>query len=113
MSKNLQYQLHKLQAVAEITSATLRKAVLREFAKDAKFCKAVREIMKNIKRLPLTDKQKKQVNKYARVVMAIVKRRTNGKGMQKLVVQTGDGIFLPMLIPLVAEAVRHLMKKNE
>lgn len=112
MSRNLVYNLNKLQVVAEVKAVKIRKAVLAEFAKDEKFCKAVREIMKNLKRLPLTERQKDSVSKYGRIILGIVKRGTSKRQMQKLVVQTGDGFLLPMLIPLVAEAVSALIKSR-
>lgn len=115
MSTNLKRQLPKLEVVSQIRNSKLRQHVLFELAKDKAVCSAIREIMKNVKsgNIKLTDRQKNQVKKHRKVILEILKRRQRLGKKRQLVVQTGSGFLLPLLIPLVAEAVGALISKAQ
>lgn len=115
MSTNLKRQLPKLQVVSQIQNPKLRQRVLLELAKNKAICSAIREIMKNVKsgNIKLTDRQKNQVKKYRKLILEILKRRQGVTKKRQLVVQTGSGFLLPLLIPLVAEAVGALISKAQ
>ena len=113
MSANLIKQWHKLELVCSFKNLKLRKAVLKEFSKDKLFCHAVREIIKNTiqKRLNLSPRDKATLRKKKALLLNIVKKRVPHKRKRQYVVQTGNGI-LPIVIPLVAQLIGELIRKN-
>ena len=113
MSANLIEQFYKLELITNTKSLKARKLLLSEFSRDVKFCKAVREVVKNTKnqKLKLSDKQKQKINKYKKLLHSILEK-TSPKKRQKLMCQSGTGIFLPIVVPLVATLLSHLLSKD-
>ena len=113
MSENLKKQFPKLQIIASIQSLKGRKLLLKEFSSDPDFCKAVREIVRNTlqKNVKIHEADKKRLLKYREVLISLGKKQKSTKKEQQLVQQTGTGIFLPIVIPLVAQLIGHLLKQ--
>lgn len=109
MSENLRKHMSKLQTISQVKSASLRKALMKEFSSDESFCRAMREVVKNTikKNVPLTESQKKVLRKCKRPLLGIMKYQK--KNRRKFVEQTGSGVFLPIVIPLVAELIGSLI----
>lgn len=114
MSSNLRQHLPKLQVVASIKSTKVRKVVLEEFSKDKAFCSAIREIFKNLKNrnIKLNDHQRRKLRQHKTVIVGVLEKRKGDKRRKKLIVQTGNGFLLPILIPLVAEVVGQLIQSR-
>ena len=114
MSSNLRQHLPKLQVVASIKSIKVRKLVLEEFSKDKEFCSAIREIFKNLKKrnIKLNDHQRRKLRRHKTVIFGVLEKRKGAKRRKKLIVQTGNGFLLPILIPLVAEVVGQLIQSR-
>lgn len=112
MSSNLKCQFLKLEIVAGLKSTKARKIILSEFSKDVNFCKAVRELVKNTvkKNIKLTESQKKKLRRYRSVLEGILKKKTSHKRRQALMCQTGTGVFLPIVVPIVASLLSELLK---
>lgn len=113
MSDNLKKQFHKLELVTAMKTPAARKILLTEFSKDNCFCKAVREIVKNtLKRnIKLPEKDKRKLSRHKKLILSLAKKRKNRKRTQKLIQQTGTGIFLPIVLPLVASVISDLFRK--
>lgn len=116
MSENLKKQLPRMKFICEMRSLQQRVQLLKAFSKDEMFCKAVREICRNAveKRIPFTDENRRKLLRYRKVIMSLAqKKRTKMKRHQRgLIHQTGTGIFLPIVIPLVAEIVSQIIRAN-
>ena len=112
MSSNLKDQFYKLELISNLKSLKSRRILLSEFGKDPRFCKAVREIVKNTKnnKIKLTALQKKKINRYKVLLNSILNKSTFRKRKQKLMNQTGTGVFLPIVVPLVASILQSLIK---
>lgn len=111
MSKNLRIQFPKLELISKIKSLPARTIVLKEFSNDKRFCKAVREIVRNAikKNIPFTKKQRDKLIKYRRLLMNLSKKKQKSKASsRRLVYQTGTGVFLPIVVPLIAELIRNI-----
>lgn len=114
MSANLISQFHKLEIIAKTKTLKARKLLLTEFSKDNGFCKAVREVVKNtkLKNINLNDKDRKKINKYKLLLTSILKKKQSHKRKQQLIRQTGTGIFLPIVVPIVAQLLASLLNNN-
>lgn len=90
-----------------------RKLLLSEFSDDPKFCKAVREIVRNTikKNIRLSDRDKIKLKRYKKVILALAKRKSHEK-TKALMQQSGTGIFLPIVIPLVASVLGELLTRK-
>ena len=113
MSNILIENWKKIQFISEIKSIKLRKQVLKEFSRDENFCKAVKEIAANIvnKNVKLGEKEKRKLKKHKKCIMCLAGTHKSKKKVQSAIQQTGTGIFLPVVIPLIAEAISHLITK--
>lgn len=111
MSSNLISQFPKLEIVAQAKSAKARKLLLKEFSRDPRFFKAVRELVKNTvkKTIKLKDAEKKKLKKYSNVLQAIMKKKTSNKRKEKLMCQTGTGVFIPLVLPIVSTLLAELL----
>jgi hypothetical protein len=114
MSSNLKKHLNKLLVICEIKKPTLRRAILRQFSEDKTFCKAIREIMKNIANKNIVKKlkeaEKRQLRKCGRLIVKLLKKRLSHKRQKQLVEQTGSGPLLPLILPIVAEIIGTLIQ---
>lgn len=112
MSQNLIANFWKLQAVANAKSKTTRAALLSEFAKDINFCKAIREIAKNTVRqkLKLPAPAKRKLRKHRKLIFDLQKKRLPHTKRKKLLQQTGSGVLIPILVPLVAQIISNLLQ---
>jgi ribosomal protein L19 len=113
MSDNLQKQMPKLEIISQLKSLKARKLVLAEFSNDDQFCKAIREIVRNTinKNVKLSEQEKKRLRKYKKVIVALGNKRKDKKKTKALLQQTGTGIFLPIVVPLVATVIKELLSK--
>lgn len=113
MSENLKRHFPRLLVIASLKSLRIRKMVLKEFCKDDSFVKAIREIVRNAlkKNIPFTTAQKRKLVRYKDTIIALSKKRKNNKRTQQLVCQTGTGVFLPIVIPLVASLLQGLLAR--
>lgn len=115
MSENLIAEFHKFQALAGIKNARLRQSLLNEFSKDLNFCRAIREIVLNVRdrNVKLSPKQRQKISaKHQHTLTCLCKKQKSKRQFQSLVKQTGRGFFLPIVIPLVAEVIRSLISKK-
>ena len=114
MSENLKSQLHKLEIVSQVKSLQARKVLLKEFSNDKRFCKAVREIVRNAikKNIPLTKKDKDKLTKYRTLILQLAKKQKSKENSRKLVYQTGTGVLLPIVVPLVASIISKLVSRE-
>lgn len=110
MSENLKRQLPRLEIISQVKRLRVRKLLLEEFSADPMFCKAIREIVRNaLKRnIKFSAKDKRRLAKYKKVITGLSKKYKNEKRTQSLVKQTGTGIFLPLVVPLVAAIISQL-----
>lgn len=113
MSDNLKSQFFKLELISQLSSLKARKLLLSEFSKDIKFCKAVREIVKNTVRrnVRVGERDKRKLVKYKSLLLSLAKRQKNHDKMRRMIQQTGTGVFLPIVIPLVASLISSLVSK--
>ena len=113
MSANLRKQFPKFEVLAQLKSLKAKKVLLKELSEDPDFCKAVREIAKNTvnKNISLTLDQKKRLRRYKKVIFALGKKRKSQKATKVLVQQTGTGVFLPIVVPLVASIIADLISR--
>lgn len=112
MSDNLKKQFPKLEVLSQVKSNKRRQSLLKEFSEDPKFCQAVREIVKNTlnKNIKVSQSDKVKLQRYKAVILGIGKKhKTKGK-LKRLVQQSGTGIFLPIVVPLVAAVLSELFK---
>lgn len=112
MSENLIKQFPKLEIISQIPNLRRRKTLLKEFSEDPNFNKAIKEIVRNTlqKNIKIAESDKVKLRKYKSVILGLAKKqKTKGK-VKNLVQQTGTGIFLPIVIPLVAAALEHLLR---
>lgn len=112
MSENLRKQFPKLEVLSQLKSIKRRISLLKEFSEDPNFCKAVREIVKNTlnKNIKVSHSDKVKLRRYKAVILGIGKKqKTKGK-LKGLVQQSGTGVFLPIVVPLVAAALGELLK---
>ena len=65
-------------------------------------------VKQNIK---VGEKEKKKLAKYKKVILGLGKKQKTAKRVKSLVQQTGTGIFLPIVLPLVAAAIGNLLKE--
>lgn len=115
MSENLKTEFHKIQTLASISNARLRQNLLNELSKDLNFCRAVREIVLNVRdrNVTLTPQQRRRITaKHQHTLSCLCRKQKNKRRFKTLVKQTGRGFFLPIVIPLVAEAIRSLVTKT-
>lgn len=112
MSENLKQQFPKLELLSKIKQKKLRQTLLRVLSKDEAFCKAVREITKNtLKRnIKLSDREKKRLFRYRKTILALVHKSNNNLIQRRAICQTGTGIFLPIVVPLVADLLYNILK---
>lgn len=114
MSESLKSQFYKLELLSQLKSATSRKILLKEFCNDSRFCKAVREIARNtVKRnIKLSSFDKKRLRRYKNLILSLSKKRKSQTKTKALVQQVGRGLFLPILVPLVASLIGELIAKK-
>lgn len=114
MSKSLQSQFYKLELLSQLKSATSRRILLKEFSSDDRFCKAVREIAKNAvkKNIHLSSFAKRRLRRYKSLILSLSKKRKSKRKTKALVEQVGKGLFLPILVPLVASLIGELITKK-
>lgn len=112
MSENLIKQFPKFEMIAAIKSGRVRKMLLAELAADKKFCKALREIVRNTVNcaftLPLRVKRK--LRPYRRVILQL-QQKTTHKRRRKCMSQTGTGLFIPLVVPLIANLLSSLLNE--
>lgn len=110
MSDNLRKQFPRLEIISQVKRLRVRKLLLEEFSHDPNFCKAIREIVRNAlkKNIRFTDKDRKRLAKYRKVIIGLSKKHKSEKRMRSYVKQTGTGVFLPLVIPLVASIISEL-----
>lgn len=113
MSTNLRANFYKLELISQLKNPKARKVLMTEFSKDVGFCKAVREIVKNtVKRnVRVSDRERTRLLKYKNLILSIAKKQKDHKRTRKLVQQTGTGVILPILVPLVAAIISSLTSK--
>lgn len=115
MSNNLKTEFHKIQTLGAITNSKLRQRLLNEFSKDINFCRAVREIVLNVrdKNVTIAPRHRKRLTrKHLHTLSCLCQKQKSKRRFQTLVRQTGRGFFLPIVIPLVAEVIRSLVTKK-
>ena len=112
MSKLLESQLPKIKTLADIENLKIRRLMLKEFSKDPDFCEAVREIATNFinKNVILGDQDKKKLRKYKQCIICLSQKHKSCAQRMKAIQQTGTGIFLPVVLPLVLSAIADLIK---
>lgn len=112
-SAHLQRYLPLLRFICK-HKAPMRRRALDDYADDPHLYSSLREIMKALqkKRIPLTKKDKKKLMKEGKTISSILKKGNDVKTKRKLVMQTGSGFILPILIPLVAEVVREIIQSR-
>lgn len=116
MPKLLAAQWHRLQVLAQLnkrSQASLRQQLLREFAKDDNFCRAVRLIAKNVlrKRVPLSKSQCCRLKAHKATLLGLYKCKSKNKIKRKRFASQSGG-FLPWLIPLVASVVGEAIRNS-
>lgn len=102
MASALELTLPILEAIMRIRDPNERKTVLLIMLKDHKLKRALKEIALNVveRTIPLTDKQKKLLEKYKSAIWKI-KSKTSVK---TVIQQEGEG-FLSILLPIVASII--------
>ena len=113
ISKNLRKHFSTLKMIAQMPP-NARKAVLKHKSDDNSFYKALREIAKNTtkKHVPLASHHKKKLKKEKNLIVALAKKGNKRIKRRKLVMQTGKGFFLPVVIPIIASLIGELINKN-
>lgn len=113
MSENLRKHFPKLEVISQVKSLKSRKKIIQDFSNDPTFCDAVREIVRNTfnKNIKVTDADRKKLLKYRGMLMSLNRRQKCRKRVKKLIQQTGTGIFLPIVIPLVSTLLAELFRK--
>ena len=115
MSENLRSQFPKIQALGAVTSSKLRQRLLDEFSKDINFCRAVREIVLNVrdKNVKISPKHRQKITaRHRHTLSCLCEKQRSKRKFRSLVKQTGRGFFLPIVIPHVAEVIRSLVTKK-
>lgn len=64
-------------------------------------------VKKNIK---LEPEQRKKLLKYRELLLAITRKRISKKRKKELMVQSGTGVFIPLIVPLVSALLSSLTK---
>lgn len=115
MSANLHKQLPRLMTVASLKKPHTRCEVLKELTKDKMLCSACREVLKNVKssNIKLTAPMQKKLQKDQKILKDLLKQRVSHGRQRKLIIQAGKGFMLPLLIPLVAEAIGFAVRKAQ
>ena len=105
MSDHLIKYLPLLNVISKIRSKADRSTVLRIFAKDKEFVKAIKEIACNTVNgnIELTQPQKVKLRKYKQSLLKLA-----GKSGKTEVVQSGGG-FLSLLIPIVSTVLGSML----
>lgn len=113
MSKTLRSQFYKLELLSQLKSATSRKILLKEFSGDVNFCKALREIAKNTvkQNIKLSQSERRRLKRYKKMILAVSKKSRSKRKTKALVEQVGKGLFLPVVVPLVASLIAESLKK--
>lgn len=113
MSELLKRQLTRIKVLGDIKNLKIRRLVLKEFSKDPDFCEAVREIATNVvnKNVSLGEKEKKTLKKYKKCIICLSRKHKSCKQRYKVIQQTGTGIFLPVVLPIVLSAIADLIAK--
>lgn len=113
MSSNLMSQFYKLELISGIKSLKARKILLAEFSSDDKFCKALREIVRNTvnKNVVLPTKTKTRLRRYRHLILQLQKKKMSNKRRRKMYSQTGTGVFIPLVVPIIAELFSSLLSK--
>ena len=117
ISSNLKYHFPTLKMLASMNKK-VRKAVLKHKIHDDTFYKALRELAKNtVKRhVPLNKNHKKKLKREKKLILALNQKGNKRFKRRKLVLQSGHGLFLPVVVPIVASLVGELISrynKNE
>lgn len=115
MSDNLKAEFHKILTLASIPNARLRQTLLNELSKDLNFCRAIREIVLNVRdrNVKLSPKQQRRITtRHQHTLTCLCMKQKSKRRFKTLVKQTGRGFFLPIVIPLVAEVIRNLVSKK-
>lgn len=112
MSDNLKEQFPKLELLCNVKRRKLRHELLRVLSRDDNFRKAVREITRNTlnRNVRIGDKEKKKLTRYRRTIIALGQKGKNKRSEQRVICQTGTGIFLPIVVPLVADLLYNILK---
>lgn len=113
MSKNLVKQFPSLQLLCNLKDARLKKRLLKELSENECFCKAVREIAKNTVKgnVKLLENDKKKIRKHQKLIWDIAQKRKGKRKTKELVQQSGTGVVLPILVPIVASLLSDLLSK--
>ena len=92
-----------LELVASCKDIKERRVVLNALCRHKKFIKAIKMICRNTvnQTLNLSDKQKNQLKKHAKVIEYVAKSSNSGR---KTIVQNGGG-FVSVLLPIVASLI--------
>lgn len=111
MSANLRSQFPKLEMVARAKKPSIKKALLEAFSDDEQFFKAVRELVKNTvkKNIKLSSNQRKKLVRYKSLLLDIFKKKISKKRRRRLMMQTGTGVFIPLILPLAASIISSLV----
>ena len=114
MSANLRTQLEKLMIVAAEKTMDKRITLLKAFANDPKFFKAVRELAKNTinKNITLNKQQRAKLISHQKVIRSLVKKKTSIKQKRRLLIQKGTGFFLPLIVPLAVAIISKLVENS-
>ena len=109
MSDNLKNCMNKLQFIASIKDDKLRQKILMTMSDDCIY-RALAEISTNAlnNNIKLTNIQRKKLNKYKRVFNKFSNKVNNKITKKKLIKQSG--VWLPILIPVVASLLTSLIK---
>lgn len=93
-----------LVAVVKIKDVKCRNKILKELSKDEDFAKCMKEITENVleENITLSVKDKKRLNKHAKVITNLQK----GRGISQ------SGGFLNIVVPLLATVVSELLSRR-
>lgn len=102
MSSAIETSLPILEAIMRIRDSHERKTVLLIMLKDHKLKRALKEIALNVveRTIPLTDKQKKLLEKYKSAIWKIKTKNS----VKSVIRQEGEG-FLGILLPIIASLI--------
>ena len=105
-------KLSVLGTLKKKSQQSLRTALLREFSKDADFCRALRVIAKNLlrRKVPLTSRDCCRLKKHKSTIHALYRKGQSTRTKRKLAVQSGG--FLAVALPLVTTIIGELIRSS-
>lgn len=113
ISENLRKHFPMLKLISQM-NLRARKTILKHQSSDPSFYKAIRELAKNTvnRNIPLSEKNKRKLKKDKRHILLLVKKGHKKHKRRKLVLQSGRGFFLPVVVPIVASLIGELISRN-